>query len=156
MLGVQNVFLPIGKSKQEATILKNKFAVEEGDHITYLNAYNSFIRHGSNQKWCLQRGFNFKALCLAVSIRRQLEKYFKHFYPDTDIENSGGETRPIIQCIVTGFFSQAAKLQVDGTYRTVRDKAVCFVMQIRSNIIQGIINPPFIRIIPPKPRVDCI
>jgi len=49
-------------------------------------------------------------------------KYFHRF--NLSIKSCDGDIVRLRKCIVTGFFSQAAKLQMDGTYKTVRDDVV--------------------------------
>lgn len=45
MMQIQDVFLQPsgGHAKHAAEVIKRKFAVEEGDHMTMLNVYTAFI-----------------------------------------------------------------------------------------------------------------
>ncbi|GAB5587907.1 hypothetical protein Unana1_02807 [Umbelopsis nana] len=137
MLTVQNVYVqPSRVSKDVLTDERRKFWVEEGDHISLLNIYNAFTTKGKlSGKWCHEHFLNFKALSRAVSIREQLKKYMRRF--NIPLESclkmhgktaSGREeaTRQIRRCITSGYFSQAAKAEVDGSgrFRTIRDNVV--------------------------------
>ena len=41
---------------------KSKFAHEDGDHITLLNAFNMFKQQGMDQQWYWNNYLNFRAL----------------------------------------------------------------------------------------------
>ncbi|CAG8652276.1 2731_t:CDS:10, partial [Ambispora leptoticha] len=117
MISVQNVFVSSSGRLDET---KRKFAVEEGDHITLLNVYKSFITRGKKSgRWCHEHGLNFRALTRAMSIRQQLAKYLKRF--DVPLESCGNDTVKIRKCLVSGYFANAAKMMPDGTFRTIRD-----------------------------------
>lgn len=68
---------------------------------------------------------NFKALSRAVSIRQQLSKYLKRF--DIPIQSCGSDHSVIRRCLVSGYFKNAAKVEADGSYRSVREGAVLHV-----------------------------
>lgn len=104
---------------------RRKFTAEEGDHLTLLNVYNAFVnpRVGrKSSKWAASHRLNFKALSRAVSIRAQLEKYLRRW--EIPIESCEGDQRRLRRCLVSGYFKNAAKMQPDGSYRSVRENAV--------------------------------
>lgn len=113
--------------KKSAESNRRKFAVEEGDHLTYLNVYQAFVTKGKKEpKWCRDNLLNYKALLRAVSIRGQLKRYLERFNIQVDETLSSRNTadlstRPeqIRRCLTTGYFAHAAKMQPDGTFRTV-------------------------------------
>ncbi|KAI8825220.1 P-loop containing nucleoside triphosphate hydrolase protein [Fimicolochytrium jonesii] len=117
MLSVQSVFVGGDGQRREAEEERRKFAVEEGDHITYLNVYNAFLRHNRSPKWCYHHLLNHKSLQRAVAVRAQLRKYLARF--GMPIESANGDIDVIRKCIVSGYFSHAAKLRPDGSYGTV-------------------------------------
>jgi len=119
MISVENIFICPNSAKHEADEEKRKFSVEEGDHITYINVYNAFLENKKSSKWCYKHFLNYHSLLQAVSVRNQLVKYFHRF--NLSIKSCDGDIDRLRKCIVTGFFSQAAKLQMDGSYKTVRD-----------------------------------
>ncbi|CAI2182999.1 13767_t:CDS:10 [Funneliformis geosporum] len=120
MLGKINVFVTPSNSSAEFEDEKRKFAVEEGDHITLLNVFNAFITRGKKSaRWCHQHCLNFRALSRALSIRQQLKKYLERF--DVPIESCGNDTVKIRKCLSSGYFAHAAKMQLDGSFRTIRD-----------------------------------
>lgn len=78
MLSVQNPFLNPrrgGREKRERVReAMEEFAVTEGDHITYLNVFNSFEEAGSSSDWCEENCINYRALVRAGEIRSQLSR----------------------------------------------------------------------------------
>ncbi|GLI73513.1 hypothetical protein PoHVEF18_001731 [Penicillium ochrochloron] len=114
--------------KKAAESHRRKFAVEEGDHLTYLNVYQAFVTKGKkDSKWCRDHLLNYRALVRAVSIRGQLKRYLERFGIQVDESLStrqgaaGTTTSPeqIQRCLTTGYFAHAAKMQPDGTFKTV-------------------------------------
>jgi len=129
-----NVWFSHDAKKQEETA-RRKFAVEEGDHLTLLNVYQAFVTKGKREaKWCQQHYLNFKSMTRAVSIRNQLRRYLERFGIDVSesltsssssqhsgVLKVGGipmEER-IRRCLTSGYFAHAARMQADGTFRTV-------------------------------------
>jgi ATP-dependent RNA helicase DDX35 len=114
--------------KRTAESHRRKFAVEEGDHLTYLNVYQAFVTKGKkDSKWCRDNLLNYRALLRAVSIRGQLKRYLERFgiqvdetlssrHGPTDLSNQPEQIR---RCLTTGYFAHAAKMQPDGTFKTV-------------------------------------
>ncbi|KAI5458110.1 P-loop containing nucleoside triphosphate hydrolase protein [Mariannaea sp. PMI_226] len=112
---------------------RRKFAVEEGDHLTLLNAYQAFVTKGKKEaKFCHDNNLNFKSMTRAVSIRAQLKRYLERFNIKID-ESLGGQTssadntkkaEQIRRCLTTGYFAHAARMQPDGTFRNVEGGTV--------------------------------
>jgi ATP-dependent RNA helicase DDX35 len=114
------------KTSLEST--RRKFAVEEGDHLTYLNVYQAFVTKGKkDSKWCRDNLLNYRSLSRAVSVRVQLKRYLERFGIKAD-ESLASQSRPvdlakpaeqIQRCLTTGYFAHAARMQPDGTFKTV-------------------------------------
>ncbi|KAL3489776.1 P-loop containing nucleoside triphosphate hydrolase protein [Aspergillus germanicus] len=114
--------------KRSSESTRRKFAVEEGDHLTYLNVYQAFVTKGKkDSKWCRYNLLNYRSLSRAVSIRAQLKRYLERFGIKAD-ESLASQTRPvdlekpaeqIQRCLTTGYFAHAARMQPDGTFKTV-------------------------------------
>jgi ATP-dependent RNA helicase DDX35 len=115
-------------NKKDAESHRRKFAVEEGDHLTYLNVYQAFVTKGKkDSKWCRDNLLNYRALLRAVSIRGQLKRYLERFGIQTEESLSSRhgavdlsrQPEQIQRCLTTGYFAHAAKMQPDGTFKTV-------------------------------------
>lgn len=78
MLSVQNPFVhPRGGGRERRERVREameEFAVTEGDHITYLNVFNSFEEADSSSDWCDENCINYRALVRAGEIRSQLAR----------------------------------------------------------------------------------
>ena len=79
MLSVQNPFVhPRGGGRERRERVREameEFAVTEGDHITYLNVFNSFEEADADSEWCKDNCLNYRALVRAGEIRQQLSRY---------------------------------------------------------------------------------
>lgn len=113
--------------KKATESARRKFAVEEGDHLTYLNAYQAFVTKGKkDSKWCRDNYLNYKSMVKAVSIRAQLKRYLERFGIEVDESLSSRQqgappvsVEQIQRCLTTGYFAHAAKMQPDGSFKTV-------------------------------------
>ncbi|KAK2760902.1 hypothetical protein FQN54_002143 [Arachnomyces sp. PD_36] len=113
--------------KKATESARRKFAVEEGDHLTYLNVYQTFITKGKKEsKWCRDNYLNYKSMVKAVSIRGQLKRYLERFGMAVDESlssrhqaSSPGKPEQIQKCLTAGYFAHAAKMQADGTFKTI-------------------------------------
>ncbi|KAI6863945.1 ATP dependent RNA helicase [Hortaea werneckii] len=124
-----NVWFTHDEKKREESA-RRKFAVEEGDHLTLLNVYQAFVTSGKKDaKWCQQHYLNFKSMIRAVSIRNQLRRYLERFGIDVTeslgsgqgVLRAGGQPpeERIRRCLTSGYFAHAARMQADGTFRTI-------------------------------------
>ncbi|OAQ98701.1 hypothetical protein LLEC1_03834 [Akanthomyces lecanii] len=115
---------------------RRKFAAEEGDHITLLNAYQAFITRGKKDaKFCHANHLNFRAMTRAVSIRAQLKRYLERFdivvdetvsrpSPQQQEDSRVSKAEAILRCLAAGYFAHAARMQADGTFRNVEGGTV--------------------------------
>lgn len=118
--------------KKSMETSRRKFAAEEGDHLTLLNAYQAFVTKGRREsKFCRDNHLNFKSMTRAVSIRSQLKRYLERFGINVDETLSNNANKQplaiegpdkgeqIRRCLTAGFFAHVAKMQPDGTFRNV-------------------------------------
>ncbi|XP_021776752.2 probable ATP-dependent RNA helicase DHX35 isoform X6 [Papio anubis] len=119
MMQIQNIFVVPPNQKSQAIRVHRKFAVEEGDHLTMLNVYEAFIKHNKNSQWCQEHFLNYKGLVRAATVREQLKKLLVKF--QVPKKSSEGDPDPVLRCIVSGFFANAARFHSTGAYRTIRD-----------------------------------
>ncbi|KAK1337743.1 hypothetical protein QTO34_002376 [Cnephaeus nilssonii] len=119
MMQIQNIFVVPSNQKSQAIRVHRKFAVEEGDHLTMLNVYEAFIKHNKNSQWCQEHFLNYKGLVRAATVREQLKKLLVKF--QVPKISSEGDPDPVLRCIVSGFFANAARFHSTGAYRTIRD-----------------------------------
>lgn len=108
---------------------RRRFAVEEGDHLTLLNAYQAFVTKGRKEsKFCHDNHLNYKSMTKAVSIRSQLKRYLERCNINVDESltsrqggnSEAGKAEQIRRCLTAGYFAHAARMQADGTFRNVQ------------------------------------
>ncbi|KAJ4521891.1 hypothetical protein HRR86_003770 [Exophiala dermatitidis] len=130
-----NVWFHHSGEKKAMDMSRRKFAAEEGDHLTLLNVYTAFVTKGKKEaRWCHDHHLNFKSMQRALSIRNQLARYLERLgvkvvaadnnapYLSTAQQqplSTADKATNILKCLVTGYFSQAAKMQPDGSFRSV-------------------------------------
>ncbi|KAJ2898727.1 uncharacterized protein MKZ38_003679 [Zalerion maritima] len=127
--------------KKRMEISRRKFAAEEGDHLTLLNAYHAFVTKGKKESWfCRENNLNHKVMTRAISVRAQLKRYLERFGIQVDEPRSaaatpaaavaassnfpGGKAEAIRRCLAMGYFAHAARMQADGTFMTVNGGTV--------------------------------
>lgn len=125
-----NVWFHHEGQKKAMELSRRKFAVEEGDHLTLLNVYQAFVTKGKKDaKWCRDNHLNHKSLARAVSIRAQLRHYLERLGVSAEepVVSVSTAKRPdtsekataVIKCLTCGFFSQAARMQPDGSFKSI-------------------------------------
>lgn len=122
-----NVWFQQQNERKKMDEARAKFAADEGDHLTYLNAYQAFVTVGKQgSKFCHENSLNYKSMARAVSVRAQLKRYLERLgvrvEEPADGVRVGGWRDPvkageqIRRCLATGFFAHAAKMQADGSF----------------------------------------
>ena len=129
MVSLQGAVWYTGDGEKKATdTARRRFAAEEGDHLTLLNVYQTFITKGKKDpKWCQKNNLNYKSMSRAVSIRNQLRRYLERFgidvseslAKDKESGDPSGKSVQIGKCLTSGYFAHAARMQPDGTYNPV-------------------------------------
>lgn len=129
LLQVQNVFTTPSGRKQQADRAKLKFACVEGDHLTLLNIYKTFIDKHSKVKgnalirWCQDNYLNYKALQRAIQIREQLSALLKKFHRNVNL-TCEDKIEPILKCLASAFFINTAKITYNGDYKHLRSDLI--------------------------------
>jgi ATP-dependent RNA helicase DDX35 len=121
-----NVWVQFDDERKEMEVARRKFAADEGDHLTLLNAYQAFITKGRKEaRFCHDNHLNFKLMGRAVSIRAQLKRYLERFGISRGlddarpVQDNGNKAEQIRRCLTSGYFAHAARMQADGTFRNV-------------------------------------
>lgn len=127
----------------EAHEERGKFAAAEGDWLTLLNVFTTFVhpRWGARSpSWAGRHRLNHRILSRAISIRAQLARTLSRLgIPCAPSPEAAVTNRPILpdqdqkeddlhrrlrQCLTTGFFRNAARLLPNGTYSIARSHQV--------------------------------
>ncbi|RYH32055.1 ATP-dependent RNA helicase [archaeon] len=113
------------QASQESKVKLQKdmehFAILGSDHLTLLRIYQEFTESNYAASWCDSMSLQFRILSRAKEIRYNLTNMLKRFKNEGDVLSScGQDDKAVRRCLVSGFFSQAARLLADGKYHTLR------------------------------------
>ncbi|BBN07307.1 ATP-dependent RNA helicase DDX35 [Marchantia polymorpha subsp. ruderalis] len=119
MLSVQSIWVSSKGRQRELDDARDQFAVVEGDHVTYLNVYESFLRAKQSPQWCHENLINYQAMKTVVDVRKQLSKLLQQL--GITLKSSDGDIKCILKTVTAGFFAHAAELEPSGdSYKLVR------------------------------------
>ncbi|KAK3123207.1 hypothetical protein QOZ80_8AG0626210 [Eleusine coracana subsp. coracana] len=90
-----------------------------GDHIALLNVYNSWKETDFSTQWCYENYIQVRSMKRARDIRDQLEGLLERV--EIEVCSNAGDLDAIKKAITSGFFHHSARLQRDGTYKTVKN-----------------------------------
>ncbi|KAJ1609510.1 putative pre-mRNA splicing factor ATP-dependent RNA helicase [Cryptosporidium canis] len=119
MLSVQNVFYRPKDKQSQADRKKSKFYHPQGDHLTYLNVYNSWRKQRYSVPWCYENFLQSRALKGAQDVRKQLINIFDKY--KLDIIPADNDHDKIRKAICAGFFSNSCKKDSQEGYRNLVD-----------------------------------
>jgi pre-mRNA-splicing factor ATP-dependent RNA helicase DHX38/PRP16 len=123
MLSVPGIFYRPKERADEADACREKFMVQESDHLTLLNVYNSWKEHNYSDEWCLMNFIQSKSMRKAREVRQQLMDIMKtermHYV------SCGGSLDVVRKCICSAYFHQAARLKGIGEYVNLRNGMPC-------------------------------
>ncbi|CAN1351274.1 Pre-mRNA-splicing factor ATP-dependent RNA helicase DEAH1 [Linum perenne] len=89
-----------------------------GDHIALLKVYSSWKETNFSTQWCYENYIQVRSMKRARDIRDQLEGLLERV--EIEITASPNDVDGIKKSITSGFFPHSAKLQKNGSYRTVK------------------------------------
>jgi len=117
MLSVPSVFYRPAEREEESDAAREKFYVPESDHLTLLNVYNQWRKHGYSAQWCTEHFVHIKALRRAREIRQQLIDIMaqRKMAPKT----AGNSWDAVRKAICSCYFYNAAKMKGIGEYMNV-------------------------------------
>jgi hypothetical protein len=112
VLSVQSIWVSSKGTEKALDEVKDRFAAAEGDHITYLNVYEGFLRSNKSSQWCHRNLINYQAMKKVVEIRNQLRKLIQRL--GVKINSSGKNTEVIRKAVTSGFFPHACRLEISS------------------------------------------
>lgn len=118
MLSVPNIFSRPKERQEESDAAREKFFVQESDHLTMLHVYSQWKVNGFSEVWCRRHFINAGSLRRAREIRTQLLDIMRA--QKMDIVSSGTDWDVVRKCICSGYFHQAAKVKGIGEYTNLR------------------------------------
>ncbi|KAK4362282.1 hypothetical protein RND71_017523 [Anisodus tanguticus] len=120
MLSVGNSIFYRPKDKQvHADNARLNFHVGNvGDHIALLKVYSSWKETNYATQWCYENYIQVRSMKRARDIRDQLEGLLERV--EIELTSNENDYEAIKKAITSGFFPHSAKLQKNGSYRTVK------------------------------------
>ncbi|CAD2214530.1 pre-mRNA-splicing factor ATP-dependent RNA helicase DHX15/PRP43 [Angomonas deanei] len=146
MLSVQSPFInPPNEQRGRAQRAREQFYHGTGDHIAYLNVFNSFYESGDQVGWCRENYINIRVMKQAVNIHRQLigimkklgleicstysKEWVKMYHNNsTDMPPAVEFANEIRRAILKGYFTKVAlALPTKNQYLTLKDDVKCLL-----------------------------
>uniref|UniRef100_H3AYQ6 RNA helicase n=1 Tax=Latimeria chalumnae TaxID=7897 RepID=H3AYQ6_LATCH len=123
MLSVPAIFYRPKGREEESDQIREKFAVPESDHLTYLNVYLQWKNNNYSTIWCNDHFIHAKAMRKVREVRAQLKDIMVQ--QRMSIASCGNDWDILRKCICAAYFHQAAKLKGIGEYVNVRTGMPC-------------------------------
>uniref|UniRef100_A0A8C2ZGU1 DEAQ-box RNA dependent ATPase 1 n=1 Tax=Cyclopterus lumpus TaxID=8103 RepID=A0A8C2ZGU1_CYCLU len=117
MLTAPSCFVTAEANRQEAAVTCWRPLMHaEGDHMTLINIYNTFIEHNQDEAWCTTNFLSHAALRLAVVIRAELLEVMQRIELPVSPPAFGCQDNctNIKRALISGFFLKVAH-DVDGS-----------------------------------------
>ncbi|PHT72335.1 putative pre-mRNA-splicing factor ATP-dependent RNA helicase DHX16 [Capsicum annuum] len=89
-----------------------------GDHIALLKVYYSWKETNFSTQWCYENYIQVRSMKKARDIRDQLEGLLDRV--EIELSSNVNDLEAIKKSITSGFFPHLARLQKNGSYRTVK------------------------------------
>ncbi|KAN0078223.1 P-loop containing nucleoside triphosphate hydrolase protein [Tylopilus felleus] len=123
MLSIPSVWLRPNNKRREADAAQAMLTVPDGDHLTLVNVYNSYMRNEGDRNWARQNYLSARSLAQAKNVRSQLERTMERY--EIAILSTADERKRSInirRALCCGFFMQVAHKEGDkGNYLTAKD-----------------------------------
>ncbi|XP_057429389.1 pre-mRNA-splicing factor ATP-dependent RNA helicase DEAH1 [Lotus japonicus] len=89
-----------------------------GDHIALLKVYNSWKETNYSTQWCYENYIQVRSMKQARDIRDQLAGLLERV--EIELTSNPNDLDAVKKSITSGFFPHSARLQKNGSYRTVK------------------------------------
>ncbi|GAB1293632.1 RNA helicase [Apodemus speciosus] len=123
MLSVPAIFYRPKGREEESDQIREKFAVPESDHLTYLNVYLQWKNNNYSTIWCNDHFIHAKAMRKVREVRAQLKDIMVQ--QRMSLASCGTDWDIVRKCICAAYFHQAAKLKGIGEYVSIRTGMPC-------------------------------
>ncbi|CAN6482719.1 unnamed protein product [Victoria cruziana] len=127
-LSVQSIWASGRGAQKELDDAKLRFAVAEGDHVSFLNIYQGFIQSGKSSQWCYKNFVNYNSMKKVLDVREQLIRLVKRL--GLVIQSCEKDTQVMRKAITSGFFAHACRLETygqEGVYKTIRGSQEVYI-----------------------------
>ncbi|XP_073037377.1 probable pre-mRNA-splicing factor ATP-dependent RNA helicase DEAH9 isoform X1 [Primulina eburnea] len=128
VLSIQSIWFSSKGVQKEMDEAKLRFAVSEGDHVTFLNVYKGFIESGKSSNWCHKNFLNYQAMRKVHEIRLQLRRIVQRL--GITLKSCEGDMKVVRKAVTAGFFANACRLEAfshNGLYKTIRSSQEVYI-----------------------------
>ncbi len=94
--------------------IRAKFGVEEGDLISFINAYQGFLLSRKSIAWCNANFIDHKLIGRIYFFRQVLESFLRR--KSFKVVSCGSNLPQLQKCIVSAYFVNVGRLMPDGSY----------------------------------------
>uniref|UniRef100_A0A5B7BS90 RNA helicase n=1 Tax=Davidia involucrata TaxID=16924 RepID=A0A5B7BS90_DAVIN len=96
-----------------------------GDHIALLKVYSSWKETNFATQWCYENYIQVRSMKRARDVRDQLEGLLERV--EIELTSNSNDLEAIKKAITSGFFPHSAKMQKNGSYRTVKHPQTVYI-----------------------------
>ncbi|EOY22007.1 RNA helicase family protein isoform 1 [Theobroma cacao] len=96
-----------------------------GDHIALMKVYNSWRETNYSTQWCYENYIQVRSMKRARDVRDQLEGLLERV--EIELTSNLNDLEAIKKAITSGFFPHSARLQKNGSYRTVKHPQTVYI-----------------------------
>ncbi|KAK3028026.1 hypothetical protein RJ639_038747 [Escallonia herrerae] len=96
-----------------------------GDHIALLKVYNSWRETNFSTQWCYENYIQVRSMKRARDIRDQLEGLLERV--EIELTSNFNDLEAIKKAITSGYFPHSARMQKNGSYRTVKHPQTVYI-----------------------------
>jgi ATP-dependent RNA helicase DHX8/PRP22 len=144
MLSSDTVFFSPVNKRDIAGERHRRFAHELGDHLTYLNVYESYRKESKDigvRQWLEDNFINGRALQHAVKVRQQLRAQLDSMKL---LVAEAGDDEKLCKCLVAGCYLTTAKLSPDKKFYTTMVDRVDVRIHPGSTLFRASVAPAFV------------
>lgn len=148
MLTVPSVFYRPKDRLEEADSSREKFSVPESDHLTLLNIFIQWKRHGSHAKWSEKHFLHQKALLRVEEVFKQILEIYSNIMNIETIIKFDWKPNPLCwdnlrKAFCSGYFHNSAKIRAIGQYVNLSTSVPAYIHPSSSLFLSGV-NPDYL------------
>lgn len=118
-IGSSVFYRPKDKAVHADNAHKNFHRGNVGDHIALLGVYNGWAETNFSAQWCYENFVQIRSMKRARDIRDQLMGLMERV--EIEMVSDAGNVDSIRKAVTAGFFYHTARLQKNGSYKTVKN-----------------------------------
>lgn len=124
-VGSSIFYRPKDKQVHADTARMNFHTGNVGDHIALLKIYSSWKETNYATQWCYENYIQVRSMKRARDIRDQLEGLLERV--EIELMSNSNDLEAIKKAITAGFFPHSARMQKNGSYRTVKHPQTVYI-----------------------------